>query len=132
MALEEELMKEELNAAKETVEKKNFDDLTDEEIEAVKELSESAWREVIKKCMEKRVKKQEEDIITLAKDNCFSPKPDGYTYYEILGAFIQWVGEVERFIKIITADPEEIRKAQEAIKNAEAMMRWEKVDWVSE
>jgi hypothetical protein len=42
MALEEELMKEELNTAKETVEKKNFDDLTDEEIESVKELSQSA------------------------------------------------------------------------------------------
>ena len=42
MALEEELMKEEVKAAKEAVEKKNFDDLTDEEIESVKELSESA------------------------------------------------------------------------------------------
>jgi hypothetical protein len=125
MALEEELMKEEINAAKETVEKKNFDDLTDEEIEAVKELSESAGWEVIKKCMEKRIDKQKEDIIALAKDNCFSPKPDGYTYYEILGAFIQGIGEVERFIKIITADPEEIRKAQEAIQKAEAIMRGE-------
>lgn len=127
MALEEELMKEEIKAAKEAVEGKNFDDLTDDEIESVKELAQSAWWEVIKKCMEKRIEKQKEDIITLAKDNCFSPKPDGYTYYEILGAFIQWIGEVERFIKIITADPEEIRKAQEAIQKAEAMMRWEKV-----
>ena len=42
MALEEEIMKEEVKAAKEAVEKKNFDDLTDEEIESVKELSESA------------------------------------------------------------------------------------------
>jgi hypothetical protein len=42
MALEEELMKEEVKAAKEAVEKKNFDDLTDEEIESVKELAESA------------------------------------------------------------------------------------------
>lgn len=130
MALEEELMKEELNTAKETVEWKNFDDLTDDEIESVKELAQSAWWEVIKKCMEKRIDKQKEDIITLAKDNCFSPKPDGYTYYEILGAFIQGIGEVERFIKIITADPEEIRKAQEAIQKAEAIMRWEKVEWV--
>lgn len=130
MALEEELMKEEVKAAKEAVEWKNFDDLTDEEIESVKELAQSAGWGVIKKCMEKRIDKQKEDIITLAKDNCFSPKPDGYTYYEILGAFIQWIGEVERFIKIITADPEEIRKAQEAIQKAEAMMRWEKVEWV--
>lgn len=130
MALEEELMKEEVKAAKEAVEKKNFDDLTDDEIESVKELAQSAWWEVIKKCMEKRIEKQKEDIITLAKDNCFSPKPDGYTYYEILGAFIQWIGEVERFIKIITADPEEIRKAQEAIQKAEAIMRGEKVEWV--
>jgi hypothetical protein len=130
MALEEELMKEELNTAKEAVEWKNFDDLTDDEIESVKELSQSAWWEVIKKCMEKRIEKQKEDIITLAKDNCFSPKPDGYTYYEILGAFIQWIGEVERFIKIITADPEEIKKAMEAIQKAEAIARGEKVEWV--
>lgn len=130
MALEEELMKAEVESAKETVEKKNFDDLTDEEIESVKELSQSAWWEVIKKCMEKRIEKQKEDIISLAKDNCFSPKPDWYTYYEILGAFIQWIGEIERFIKIVTADPEEIKKAMEAIKKAEAIARGEKVEWV--
>jgi hypothetical protein len=80
--------------------------------------------------MEKRIEKQKEDIISLAKDNCFSPKPDGYTYYEILGAFIQWIGEIERFIKIVTADPEEIKKAMEAIKKAEAIARGEKVEWV--
>lgn len=130
MALEEELMKEEVKAAKEAVEKKNFDDLTDEEIESVKELAESAWWEVIKRCMEKRIDKQKEDIISLAKDNCFSPKPDGYTYYEILGAFIQWIGEIERFIKIVTADPEDIKKAMEAIQKAEAIARGEKVEWV--
>ena len=130
MALEEELMKAEIESAKEEVEKKNFDDLTDEEIESVKELAESAWWEIIKKCMEKRIDKQKEDIISLAKDNCFSPKPDGYTYYEILGAFIQWIGEIERFIKIVTADPEDIKKAMEAIQKAEAIARGEKVEWV--
>lgn len=130
MALEEDLIKAEIESAKEEVEKKNFDDLTDEEIESVKELAESAWWEVIKKCMEKRIDKQKEDIISLAKDNCFSPKPDGYTYYEILGAFIQWIGEIERFIKIVTADPEEIKKAMEAIQKAEAIARGEKVEWV--
>jgi hypothetical protein len=42
MALEEDLMKAEIESAKEEVERKNFDDLTDEEIESVKELAESA------------------------------------------------------------------------------------------
>ena len=31
-------------------------------------------------------------------------------------------------IKVITADPEEIKKAQEAIQKAEAIMRGEKVE----
>ena len=130
MALEEELMKAEIESAKEEVEKKNFDDLTDEEIESVKELAESAWWEIIKKCLKKREEKQKDDIMVLAKDNCFSPKPDWYTYYEIIGAFLQGMGEVERLIKVITADPEEIKKAQEAIQKAEAIMRGEKVEWV--
>jgi hypothetical protein len=38
------------------------------------------------------------------------------------------MGEVERLIKVITADPEEIKKAQEAIQKAEAIMRGEKVE----
>jgi hypothetical protein len=38
MALEEELMNAEQESAKEEVEQKNFDDLTDEQIEAIKEL----------------------------------------------------------------------------------------------
>jgi hypothetical protein len=42
MALEEELMNAEQESAKEEVEQKNFDDLTDEQIEAVKELEASA------------------------------------------------------------------------------------------
>ena len=130
MALEEELMKEELKAAKEAVEKKNFDDLTDEEIESVKELSESAWWEVIKKCMEKRIDKQKEDIIALARDNCFNAKTEGYSFYEVLGALIQGMWEMERLVNVITTDPEEVKKAQEALQKAEAIMRGEKVEWV--
>ena len=38
--------------------------------------------------MKKRIEKQEKDIIVLAKDNCFNPKVDGYTYYEVLGALL--------------------------------------------
>lgn len=131
MALEQELMEADKKAdKKEEVEQKNFDDLTDEEIEAVKEMAASAWWEVVKKCMEKRVKKQDESIVVLAKDNCFNPKQDWYTIYEVWGAFAQWMWEVERLVKVITADPEDIRKAQEAVQKAEAIMRGEKVEWV--
>lgn len=42
MALEEELMTAETEQEKTEVEEKNFDDLTDEEIEQVKELAQSA------------------------------------------------------------------------------------------
>ena len=131
MALEEELMTaDKEQAAKEVKEEapKNFDDLTDEEIDAVKELSLSEWWKILLKCMKKRVEKQEKDLIVLAKDNCFNPKVDGYTYYEILGAFLQGMWEMERLVNVVTADPEEIRKAQEAVQKAEAMLRGEKVD----
>ena len=130
MALEEELMTAETEQEKTEAEEKNFDDLTDEEIEQVKELAQSAWWEVLLKCMEKRVKKQEESIIVLAKDNCFNAKTEGFSFYEVLGALIQGMGEMERLVKVITTDPEEVKKAQEAIKNAEAIMRGEKVEWV--
>jgi hypothetical protein len=33
-------------------------------------------------------------------------------------------------VDVITQDPEEVRKAQEAMEKAEAIMRWEKVEWV--
>lgn len=132
MALEQELQEEEkkTSAKEEKAEEKNFDDLTDEEIEAVKEMAASAGWEVVKKCMEKRVKKQEENLVVLAKDNCFNPKQDWYTIYEVFWAFTMWMWEVERLIKVVTADPEELRKAQEAVQKAEAIMRGEKVEWV--
>ena len=130
MALEEELMTADKEQEETEAEEKNFDDLTDEEIEQVKELAQSAWWEVLLKCMEKRVKKQEESIIVLAKDNCFNAKTEGFSFYEVLGALIQGMGEMERLVKVITTDPEEVKKAQEAIKNAEAIMRGEKVEWV--
>lgn len=75
--------------------------------------------------MKKRVEKQEKDIVVLAKDNCFNPKVDGYTYYEVLGALLLGMGEMERLVNVLTADPEEIRKAQEAVKKAEEMMTGE-------
>lgn len=128
MALEQEIQEQEAamdkkNAA--TEEEKNFDDLTDEEIEAVKELEKMPWWEVLKKCMEKRIKKQEEDIVSLAKNNFMDPKKMGYTCFEVLGGFVQWMGEMERLVKVITADPEEIRKAVEALNK----MDQEAVEW---
>ena len=130
MALEQEIMEQEAKLDKEakataTEENKNFDDLTDEEIEAVKELEQSAWWKVLTKCMEKRIKKQEEDIVSLAKNNFMDPKKMGYTCFEVLGGFVQWMGEMERLVKVITADPEEIRKAVEALNN----MDKEAVEW---
>lgn len=130
MALEEELMTADKEQEETEVEEKNFDDLTDEEIEQVKELAQSAWWEILLKCMEKRVKKQEESIIVLAKDNCFNAKTEGFSFYEVLGALIQGMGEMERLVKVITTDPEDVKKAQEAVKKAEAIMRGEKVEWV--
>lgn len=130
MALEQELQEAEAKQQEEEVEVKNFDDLTDEEVEQVKELSQSAWWEILLKLMKKRVEKQEKDLIVLAKDNCFNPKVDGYTYYEILWAFLQGMWEMERLVNVVTADPEDVRKAQEAVRNAEAIMRGEKVEWV--
>lgn len=133
MALEEEIMTAN-EAAEEKKEKeeevKNFDNLTDEQIAAVKELAAWEGRDILLNCMKKRVEKQEESIIALAKDNCFNAKTEGFSFYEVLGAFIQGMGEMERLVKVIIQDPEDVRKAQEAIKNAEAIMRGEKVEWV--
>ena len=123
MALEQEIIdaeaKEEAEAKKVEEETKNFDDLTDEDIENVKELVAMPWWEVLTKCMEKRIKKQEEDIVSLAKNNFMDPKKLGYTAYEVLWGFVQWMGEVERLVKVITADPEEIKKAVEALNKME-------------
>ena len=120
MALEEELMNAEKESAKEEEKEiKNPDDLTDEQIEQVKELVAMPWWQILLDCMDKRVQKQKDDVIVLAKDNFLNPKPDGYTYYEILGAFMQGMGEMERLVKVLTADPEEVRKAQEALQKAE-------------
>ena len=128
MALEEELMQADEATREEEVEQKNFDDLTDEEIEQVKELAQSAWWEILLKCMKKRVEKQDENILVLAKDNCFNAKTEGFSFYEVLWAFTQWMGEMERLVKVIITDPEDVKKAQEAVKNAEAILRGEKVD----
>ena len=129
MALEEELMTVEEAEKKEEV-TKNPDDLTDEEIDAVKELILMPWWEVLKKCMKIRKEKQEENILALARDNCFNAKTEGYSFYEVLGALIQGMGEMERLANVLTTDPEDVKKAQETIKNAEAIMRGEKVEWV--
>jgi len=128
MALEEELMQADTAEETKEVEQKNFDDLTDEEIEQVKELAQSAWWEILLKCMKKRVEKQDENILVLAKDNCFNAKTEGFSFYEVLWAFTQWMGEMERLVKVIITDPEDVKKAQEAVKKAEAILRGEKVD----
>ena len=129
MALEEELMQaNEATENEEEVEQKNFDDLTDEEIEQVKELAQSAWWEILLRCMKKRVEKQDENILVLAKDNCFNAKTEGFSFYEVLWAFTQGMGEMERLVKVIITDPEDVKKAQEAVKKAEAILRGEKVD----
>lgn len=130
MALEEELMKADEVQQEEEKETKNPDDLTDEEIEQVKELVAMPWWEVLKKCMKIRKEKQEENILVLARDNCFNAKTEGYSFYEVLGALIQGMWEMERLVNVLTTDPEEVKKAQEALQKAEAIMRGEKVEWV--
>lgn len=121
MALEEELMQaEQASAEEETIEEKNPDDLTDEEIEQVKELVAMPWWAVLVKCMEKRKKKQEEDILVLAKEHFMEPKKFGYSAFEVLWGFVQWMGEMERLVKVLTADPEELKKAVDALQKAEA------------
>lgn len=120
MALEEELMMaDQESEKKEEVEEKNPDDLTDEEIEQVKELVAMPWWAVLCKCMEKRKKKQEDDILVLAKDHFMDPKKMGYTAFEVLWWFLQGMGEMERLVKVLTADPEELKKAVDALQKAE-------------
>lgn len=120
MALEEELMMaDQESEKKEEVEEKNPDDLTDEEIEQVKELVAMPWWDVLCKCMEKRKKKQEDDILVLAKDHFMDPKKMGYTAFEVLWWFLQGMGEMERLVKVLTADPEELKKAVDALQKAE-------------
>ena len=128
MALEEEIMNADKESAKEEVksENKNFDDLTDEDIELVKECVAMPWWEILCKCMEKRIKKQEEDIVSLAKDSFMDPKKMGYTAFEVLWGFVQWMWEMQRLVKVITADPEEIKKAVEALQDAEKELTGEK------
>lgn len=127
MALEEELQRAEAAQPKgsKDEEVKNPDELTDEEVEAVKELAESAGWEVLEKCMDKRIKKQEEDIVVLAKEHFMEPKKLGYSAFEVLGWFVQGMWEMQRLVKVITADPEEIKKAVEALTKSET----EKVEW---
>lgn len=125
MALEEELMKADAESAKEEEAKeKNFDDLTDEQIESVKELVAMPWWEVLTECMKKRIKKQEDDIVVLAKEHFMDPKKMGYSAFEVLWWFVQWMGEMERLVNVITADPEEVRKAMEDIQKAEEELTW--------
>lgn len=117
------------SAKEEEVEEKNPDDLTDEEIESVKELVAMPWWEVLVKCMDKRKKKQEEDLLVLAKEHFMEPKKIGYTAFEVLWWFIQGMGEMERLVKVLTADPEELKKAVDALQKAEAeLTEWKKVE----
>lgn len=129
MALEEELMEKEENIEVE-VKEKNFNDLTDEEVEAVKELKASAGWEVLKKCIEKRKDAEEKSILHQIEDGFINPSSQGFTVFNVLWGFIQWMWMTERMVDVITQDPEEVKKAQEAMEKAEAIMRWEKVDGV--
>lgn len=132
MALEQELQEKEAameaaNGANEEINEENPDNLTDEEIEQVKEMVAMPGWEVLVKCMEKRKKKQEDDIVVLAKEHFMEPKKFGYSAFEVLWAFVQWMWEMERLVKVLTADPEEIRKAVEALQAAEKeMTEWKK------
>ena len=129
MALEEELMeKEEVKEVE--VKEKNYNDLTDEEVEAVKELKASVWWEVLKKCIEKRKDAEEKSILHQIEDGFINPSSQGFTVFNVLWGFIQWMWMTERMVDVITQDPEEVRKAQEAMEKAEAIMRGEKVEWV--
>lgn len=129
MALEQELQEAEAKEREvKEWETKNFDDLTDEDIENVKELVAMPGWEVLCNCMEKRIKKQEEDIVSLAKNNFMDPKKMGYTCFEVLWWFVQWMWEMQRLVKVITADPEEIRKAVEALNKMEN----EEIEWKKE
>lgn len=119
MALEEELMTQEAEAKQLEEKLSNPDDLTEDEIEAVKELKESAGWEVLKKCMEKRVKKQEEDLVVLAREHFMEPKKFGYTAFEVLWGLIKWMWEMERLVNVITVDPEDVKKAVEEMTKAE-------------
>jgi len=129
MALEEELMEKEENVEVE-VKQKNYNDLTDEEVEAVKELKASAWWEVLKKCIEKRKDAEEKSILHQIEDGFINPSSQGFTVFNVLWGFIQGMWMTERMVDVITQDPEEVKKAQEAMEKAEAIMRWEKVEWV--
>lgn len=125
MALEEELMKADQESEKEEeVEEKNFDDLTDEQIEQVKELVAMPWWEVLTECMKKRIEKQEDDIVVLAKEHFMEPKKLWYTAFEVLGGFVQGMGEMERLVKVIIADPEDVKKAMEEVQKAEEELTW--------
>lgn len=130
MALEQEIMEADIKAAEEETkeENKNFDDLTNEEIEDVKELERSNGWKVLCKCMKKRIEKQEKDIVSLAKNNFMDPKKEWYTCYEVLGGFVQGMGEMERLVKVITADPEEIKKVVDELNK----MEQEQIEWKSE
>jgi len=131
MALEEELAVAEKKQVKEEKKKEklpNPDDLTDEQIEAVKELEKSLWWEVLKDCMKKRIEKQEKDLLTLAKEHFLDPKKMGYTAFEVLGGFINWMGEMERLVNVLVTDPEEVQKAIKEVNDKEKEMvewKWE-------
>lgn len=125
MALEQEIMEADAKAEVEVKEEQNPDDLTDEEIEAVKELEQSAGWKVLCKCMEKRKKKQEDDILVLAKEHFMEPKKLWYTAFEVLGGFVQWMWEMERLVKVLTADPEELKKAVDTLNK----MEQEHIEW---
>lgn len=122
MALEEELIEKRkaMEKAREAIAKeKPEDELTDEEIEAVKELKESEWYKVLKKCIEKRMDHEKESVISLYKENFLQPKQQWLTVYEVIGWFLQGMQEYERIVDVITRDPEEVKKAIDEVNKAD-------------
>lgn len=131
MALEEELL--EADKEEEAVEEEkqeNPNDLSDEEVEAIKELKATAWWEVLKKLISKRIDAEEKSILHQVEDWFINPSSQGFTVYNVLWWFIQGMKMTERLVDVVTQDPEEVKKAQKIMENAEAIMRWEKVEWV--
>ena len=135
MSLEQELMEQEEKLDKKATEKveekkKSDDDLTDEEIQAVKELKEAEWYKVLCDCVEKRIKQfKEKTIEPLMIDNCFTPKQHSWiSIYEVFGSFISWMNEFKKIADVITIDPEELQKAIDETNKAEQELLSDKQD----
>lgn len=126
MALEEELMHTEVEES--TEEQKDENWLTWEELECLKTLKESAWWEVLLGLIKKRIEAEEKSIISQIKDWFINPSSTWFNVFNVLWGFIQWMWMAERLLNTVTQDPEEVKKAQKIMENAEAILRGEEID----